>query len=112
MPHPAWWPFVLLTLAAYRVWRIAARDSITEKAREAVTGYDDQHAPPLKDADRRPSAVRVYLSALIRCPWCLGFYVSVAAYGLWWAWPTVTLALATPLAISTLLGLTRKNLDA
>ena len=108
MSHPTPWVFVLLALAAYRVWRIAARDSITEKARVAVTGYDDEHAPPL-EPDTRSS--RRYLSALIRCPWCLGWWISWAAWGLWMLWPTAAVAVATPLALSATLGLIKKNLD-
>lgn len=115
------WEFVVVALGAFRLWRIAARDTITEKAREAVTGYDDDEAPPLKAAEssRPPSTIEdenrygswrvsVYLSALIRCPWCLGFYVSVGTYVAWRLWPDATIVAATVLALSTLLGLLGK----
>lgn len=105
------WQFAVVTLAAYRVWRIIARDSITEKAREVVTGVDDDHAPELADADRSPHPGRVYLSALIRCPWCSGFYVSIAAYAAWLIFPTETFWVSLPLAISAALGIIRKTLD-
>lgn len=102
------WAFVLVALGAYRLWRIVARDSITEKARVAATGYADADAPPLEPGTRSP---RRYLSALIRCAWCSGFYIAVAAYVCWRLWPHATLTGATPLALSAVLGLTRKNLD-
>lgn len=157
MHAPAVWPFVLLALATFRVWRILARDSITEKAREAVTGFTDEQAPALNEKVYEPPPGprslpeplveipagvhvqvggetisesrliatndwtiwaygkprwRVYLSALIRCPWCSGWWLSLAAAGCYWAEPRWTLVAATPLALSAVLGLTKKNLDA
>lgn len=131
MTVPGPWPFALLALAAFRLWRVAARDSITEKAREALTGFDDEAAPPLALAEPAyasqsglllqyeasiwregpPRRSRRYLSALIRCPWCLGFWIALAVAGAWWAFPHVTLLAATPLALSAALGLVKKNLD-
>lgn len=103
------WQFVVVALGAYRLWRIAARDTITAPAREAATGYDDAGAPGLNEAPRKTA--RVYLSALVRCPWCLGFWISLAAYVAWRLWPHATLVAATPLALSAVLGLVKKNLD-
>lgn len=109
MNVPPPWAFVLLALAAYRLWRLAARDSITADAREAVTGYDDDHAPALDEAPRKTP--RVYLSALLRCPWCLGFWLSLATACVYWAAPHAALVIAFPLAVSAVVGLLGK-LDA
>lgn len=110
---------VVLSLAAWRAYRIGARDTITEPIRAALS-YPDKTAVTLahdtegltiiglEDESKPP---RVYLATLIRCPWCAGFYVSVAAWLLWEAWPRATLVGSTPLAISALVGLITKNLD-
>lgn len=120
---PSWWTFVLLTLGAYRVYRIVARDTITEPLRAAVS-MPDATAVTLDDLegsrvlftrawldDRPPHPLVVYVATLIRCPWCLGFYVSVAAWVAWDVAPSWTTFLAVPFAMSAVVGLLSKNLD-
>lgn len=120
LPVPSPWAFVLLALAAYRLYRLGSRDTITEPIRAAVA-YGDDEAVSLDDeprvevvgVDREiPKGWRVYLSTLVRCPWCAGFYVSVAVWAAWWAAPRWTMFLAAPWALSAVLGLAKKNLDA
>lgn len=143
VPGPS--ELALLALAAYRVYRLIARDTITEPARAAISYPDDQAvtldseihvlppAPPkptppgyeahglgfFPKGDRITVApehllskpLRVYVATLIRCPWCMGFYVSVAVWGAWMLWPRAALIGATPWAIAALVGLIAKNLD-
>lgn len=121
MKAPDWWQFVLLALAAFRVYRLVARDTITAPIREALTYPDDATAPlgerpsetglAVVGEDEQPKGWRVYLSTLVRCPWCAGFYVSVAWWAAWLAWPSWTLWAAVPWAISAVLALLSK-LDA
>jgi hypothetical protein len=73
------------------------------------------------DDDRfllRPGVLRVpvgrfrfKLAQLVRCPWCAGFWVCTAGAAAWWAAPDATLAVATPLALSSVVGLVAKHLD-
>lgn len=118
---PDAWAFVLLALAAYRLYRLGAKDTITEPLRAAAT-YPDDQAVALGDdpADRlevvgrdakQPKAWRVYLATLIRCPWCAGFYVSVVVWVAWLLEPRWALWAATPWAISAVVGLVKKTLD-
>lgn len=60
MTVPPAWAFVLGTLAAWRIWKLLSADDITEWARERV-------AP--KGTKRRD---------FLDCPYCAGFWVSVA----------------------------------
>jgi hypothetical protein len=112
----------MLALAAFRVYRLIARDTITEPFRAAAT-YPDRGAVALADdpADEGlavvgdaelPKSWRVYISTLIRCPWCAGFYVSAGWWLLWQAWPHWTMAMSAPWAISAVVALLAKNLDA
>lgn len=93
MTIPAWYALLLLTLAAYRSWRLAAVDEIGDNPRNWLL-------------DRAP-----WLQKWLFCPWCAGAWFAVG----WWAafeiWPRWTLIVATPFAISLLVGLTAKNLD-
>lgn len=110
VPEP--WPFVLLALACFRVTRLIGWDSISEPLRRRLTGYTDQGAPTISDAQRsKHGKARVYVSTLLRCPWCIGTYVCLAAYGLWLWHPIVALALSVPAALGAVVGLTAKRLD-
>jgi hypothetical protein len=119
LPVPGWLPLVLLALAAFRIYRLIARDTLTEPIREAIT-YPDAASVALADdarlevvgEDEQPKAWRVYLSTLVRCPWCAGFYVSGAWWAAWVVWPRFTLFVAVPWAISAVVALLAKNLDA
>lgn len=57
------------------------------------------------------SETRWYLAKLVRCPWCLGFWLSVAAWGAYQADQRGTLVAMSLFAASALPGLIAKNLD-
>jgi hypothetical protein len=85
---------VLLGLAAFRLYRIAGVDTITEPIHGRL------------NASRHP--VGRWFSDLVSCPWCIGFWASVAlsAAGAWvgvFTWPE---AVPVALAASTVCGLT------
>lgn len=54
---------------------------------------------------------RWYVSKLMRCPWCLGFWITLAAWLSYQAWPDGTLVVMSLLAASAIPGLVTKNLD-
>lgn len=93
MSVPGWYQLVLLALAAYRSWRLLAVDEVLDEPRATLL-------------DRAP-----WLQKWIYCPWCCGFWVSLAWWGAWEAWPRGTLVAAAPMAASLLVGLIAKNLD-
>jgi hypothetical protein len=127
---PSWWQLVLLGLAAFRVTRLIGWDDLTILPRRWLTGLsDDEHAVTAEHVDQMlgqdidpwddtqtPAHMpigraRFYLSRMIRCPWCLGWWVSLAAWLSWEAWPHAVMVGAAPFAISAVVGLTAKNLD-
>ncbi|HUW00787.1 MAG TPA: DUF1360 domain-containing protein [Acidimicrobiales bacterium] len=82
-----WLEFVVLALAAYRITRFLLFDSLLGMglvgkefasplaAKVDRFGYDEE------GNDR--SWIRGKLSDLLTCPWCLGFWISAAAYFSW-----------------------------
>ena len=104
MSIPDWWEFVLLTLAAFRVWRLISEDTILERPRRYVTGLPQRW----KEGDALPKGYREYLAIFIECPWCAGFWISVAWWGAWQIWPHGAVVAAVPFAISALVPLLAK----
>lgn len=85
MRYPGTWEAVLLALAAYRLWKLAAEDKITDRPRDWLVA-------------RIPEWAEEWLA----CPWCAGFWIGGAVWAGWWWWPTATLAILTPLWLNVL----------
>lgn len=95
MTIPNWWSFALLGLAAYRVWKLVAEDTILDKPRAwFVYGFRKW----------RGNGSAEYVKDFISCPWCLGFWVALAWWGAFEAWPHGTIIATVPLAISAIVG--------
>lgn len=114
---------LVLTLAVYRLCRLIGWDEFPPIARlrDWVTGAEEVVAqsinqrlgvtndPPAQTTWRYK---RPLLARFIECPFCLGWWLSLGAY-LAWLWePRYTLYALFPFALSGLVGLTSKNLDA
>jgi hypothetical protein len=68
--------------------------------------------PPSSEVEAvRPAYDRPTLAHLIHCPFCLGFWVSLAVYGFWLLDARWALYTLFPWALSGLVGLISKNLD-
>lgn len=96
----------ILALAVFRVWKLAAEDVVLDPIRDWALGT--QHPiPGGPEHYKRP-----HLATFIGCPWCLGFWLSLGAWAAyhWWDGPN-TVLIATPLALSALVGLVVQNLD-
>jgi len=93
IPHP--WPALVITLGAYRLLRLLGWDTfpLAVRARAWVIGDNK------------------LLTEMFGCPFCLGFWVSLAVYLAWLWQPTGTLYAAAPFALSGAIGLISKNLD-
>lgn len=86
IPDP--WPFVLLALAAYRLWKLIGDDAILDRQREWVV-----------------AKLGPRFDELITCPFCAGAYVALAWWAFWYSWPGETLIVAVPFALSASVGL-------
>lgn len=127
MRVPDWWAFLLLTLGTFRIVRIIGWDDISTGLRSRLLMPDREYwmwAKMTDDLESRgidpwahkpdpdlPSRRRFYVAKLIHCPWCAGFWWSIVAYSAWLVSGRVTLYIATPLALSSVIGLIAKNGD-
>lgn len=125
---PSWWQFTVLALGAYRLTRLGGWDDWPPiyKLRAWVIGerwyYSnaaDSSAPELpgKQPNSEANAVRVgydrpLLAHLVHCPFCLGWWVSAACWACWLPFPHFTVIALTPFALSGVVGVIAKNLDA
>lgn len=100
MNIPSWWQFTLLSLAAFRVFRLISEDTILDRPRAWLLGYSGW-----KEGEKLPDSYRVKWGEWITCPWCLGFHLSVILWLLWLWQPTWMVGLCTPFALSAMVGL-------
>ena len=100
MSIPNWYEIILLALAAFRVWRLLAEDDILDRPRRYVTRLPRSWQPD----DPLGMRYRASLAAFISCPWCLGFWIVVAFWAAWQAWPHAVLVISVPLAVSAVVG--------
>ena len=102
---PSWWQFVLLTLAAYRTWRLITIDTLPpiERVRQRIL---------FREITPHEWEPRQTLIDLFGCAYCSGFWVGLAWWAGWLAWPHATIVVAVPFAVSGVIGLLAKNLDA
>jgi hypothetical protein len=131
--HPDLLALLILALGTFRLIRLVAYDEITVDARRWITGISDaQHKEYAQWVESRKAAGfdpwdddgsvgtaladlvserRYYWSKLVRCPWCIGFWISVGVWLVWTVEPRVTLWLLVPFVLSAAGGLIAKQLD-
>jgi hypothetical protein len=90
---------VILALGVYRIWMLIAKDSITQPWRERILSYDDNG-----NMNRWPHPHR-RIALFVHCPWCLGFWLSLAASAAYWEWPHATRLALAPFALSAAVAL-------
>ena len=102
MSVPGWYSLALLSLAGFRSWRFLAEDDLLDRPRRYVTGLGSKWE---KEGDPVPEDYRIGLGSFIACSWCLGFWVAVAWWGAWQAWPHGTEVAAALVALSALVAM-------
>lgn len=96
MTIPNWYELVLLSLAAFRTWRLLAEDVVLDKPR-AWFVYGFRKWKGNKTAQ--------YVDDFLACPWCLGFWTGLVWWGAFELWPHGTTVATVPLVISAAVGL-------
>lgn len=118
---PSPWVAVILTLGAFRALRLLAWDDLPPivRVRAWVLGEQTHRTGSSNSLSGLTSEVpattvsyrRPLLAHLWFCPFCLGFWLSIAVYLAWIFEPRITLYIAAPFALSATIGLLAKNLD-
>lgn len=91
MNVPDWYEAALLSLAAYRTWRLIALDTILDRPRAALVKRTGDH-----------------VDLFILCSWCCGAWCSLGWWAAWQAWPHGTLVVAALAALSAAVGVMGK----
>lgn len=97
MNIPNWFELFLLALAAWRSFQLVSDDDILDRPRRWLLRLGDEWE---KDGDPVPEDYRLTWGDFITCPYCAGFWISVAWWGAWQLWPHVTLVVAVPFVIN------------
>lgn len=101
MSIPSPWIALLLLGASYRIWLLLAEDTILDRPRRWVVGLD----PGWEEGLTLPERYRLGLARFITCPWCLGFWVALAVWGLWQIDEHWIEVFSVPLALSAAVGI-------
>lgn len=100
-----WLALIVVSLGVWRFWRILSTDSILDRPRDFVLGTSALAGGAVYYKRKR-------LADFLGCAWCLGFWLSLGAFAAWHWWSAGnTVLIATPLAISALVGLVTAHLD-
>lgn len=77
-----------------------AFDDILDRHRRYITRLNKTWK---QEGDATGEQYRAGLAGFLTCPFCLGFWISVAVWVAWLVFPTETLWVAVPLALNAVL---------
>lgn len=110
------WPFFILILGVYSLTRLITKDSIIDKWRDNFyvkfphEGFQSKRKPQ-RGKNQIISGGVYYvtegtkLGELVHCPWCMGFWVSIALFAAFVAWPIGTTFFLVPFGIRVIPGM-------
>lgn len=101
MSIPDWYELLLLSVAAYRLWRLLALDDVLERPRHLLLRLGSAWE---KEGDPVPDDYRSGWATFLTCPWCAGAWLAIGWWVAWEIWPHETLVVSVPFAISALVG--------
>ena len=107
MTVPSWYAFALLALAAYRTFRLVGEDTVLDRPRHWLVRLPRKW----KEGDAIPESYRQELALWLQCPWCAGFWHTLAWLAAWQIWPHATLVAAALFALSAVVGIAGHLLD-
>lgn len=95
---------IVLWLGSYRIWMLLAKDAITQRWRVRLLGYEDT-------GQATRWKLHKTTGEFVHCPWCLGFWISLAATLAYFQWPHATRWVLLPFAVSALVALAAVTFD-
>lgn len=115
------WNLLILALGIYSITRLISKDSIIDRQREWFynkfphEGFTTRIRPTrgqfIVTGDHFYVTVGHKLGEVVHCPWCMGFWVSGAAFLAFWAWPVTTIFLLVPMALRVIPGMIESVID-
>ena len=111
---PSPWISTVLALAAYRIVRLIGWDDwpYAVRARRWLGGRNERNrGVTVFLDDERGTYTRPVLAKFLSCPWCVGFWLSIAVYFAWLYGGRWTLYVLAPWALSAAVGLIARNWD-
>ncbi len=76
------------------MWKLIGDDAVLDRPRDYLLG--------------RVSETWDYF---VTCPWCAGFWIVLAWWGAWLAWPHGVIVVAVPFALSAVVGYLGVGID-
>jgi hypothetical protein len=104
---PSWLVLSLLALAAFRTYRLIGRDAILDRPRKWAVNLPRDW----REDDTVPDDYREELAMFLECPWCAGFWITLAWWAAWLASHRWAAIVAVPFALSAVVALIEKNAD-
>lgn len=118
---PSWWQAAVLVLAVFRINRLIGWDDFPPVARVRMWAVGADLVAPSSvnramgitagEVEEEWRYRRPLLARMIQCPYCLGFWVSLAVYVWWVLSPTSCLYAAAPFALNAAAALVASHLD-
>lgn len=97
MSVPGWYATLLLAVAAWRIFHLIAHDTILDGPRRRLLRLSKTWS---QEGDATGPDYREKWALFLTCPFCAGFWIALAWWGAWQAWPHGTLVAATPFVIN------------
>jgi ABC-type antimicrobial peptide transport system permease subunit len=94
---PDWWSATLLALAAWRTFHLLAFDDILDRPRRYITRLSPKWK---EEGDATGEDYREGVANFLTCPFCMGWWIGLAWWGAWLAFPTASVGIAFGFAIS------------
>lgn len=102
--------FVLMALAAYRLWRIIGEDEWPpSRALRAYVARRAEHGNLIERL--RPARAWAEVQTMIECPWCLGTWISIAVVIVCAQLTSVELPILQAMGVACAVGLIGSSLD-
>lgn len=116
MTVPGWWAALLMALGVFRLTRLVGWDDfppirnlrwrvLRTTVDRTVTTAGQVNGPT------RYRHGRQTLGAFLECPYCVGFWIGLAAFLMWQVVPTATLVVLFPFALNAAVGTWARMLD-
>lgn len=105
MTTPGVYQLILLGVASFRIFHLLSEETILDRPRRWLLKLGSW------EVGSPPASYRHRLGDLITCPWCLGFWVTLALFTSWQLWPEPTTAVCAFISATVVVPLLQTWFD-